>query len=92
MLDTLSKIFTAVLNKRLITCAGDLYVISEEQAGFQQGSSTIDNIFTFQSVIQKYIIKRRDKLYCAFIDFSKAFYSVNRQKLLYVLIQKGGQE
>lgn len=38
-------------------------------------------------MVQKYITKRRGKLhvYCAFIDFSKAFDSVNRQKLFYVL-------
>lgn len=37
LLDTLSKIFTAVMSKRLISWAEDLHLILEKQAGFRQG-------------------------------------------------------
>ncbi|XP_062595378.1 uncharacterized protein LOC134256716 [Saccostrea cucullata] len=73
LLDSSSKIFTSVLNKRLNLWSETQGLIPEEQAGFRQGYSTIDNIFTLQSIVQKYLTKKRGKVYCAFIDFSKAF-------------------
>ena len=61
-----SKKFTRILNVRLEK--------SEEQAGFRRGYSTIDNAFILNSFVQKY----RRKVYVAFIDYRKAFDSVNR--------------
>ena len=37
------------------------------------GPSTIDNIFTLQSLAQKYLSKPGGRFYCLYIDFSKAF-------------------
>lgn len=68
---------------------GERPTSSKKQAGLQQGYSTIDNKFTLQCVIQKYITKRRGKLVCAYIDFFTAFGFDNRQKLFYVPIQRG---
>lgn len=45
---------------------------AEEQAGFRKERGTIDQIFTLQAMIQKYLSKPGRKFYCAFIDFSKA--------------------
>ena len=33
-------------------------LIDEEQAGYEKGNSTIDNVFNSESVIQKYISKK----------------------------------
>lgn len=50
-------------------------ILSENQAGFRKDHSTIDHIFTLNSLIQ--ILKHYNKkLFCVFIDFSKAFDSV----------------
>jgi hypothetical protein len=46
--------------------------MKENQFGFRQNYSTIDNIFTLFSFFQIIKLKKR-KLFCAFIDFEKAF-------------------
>ena len=57
----------------------------EEQAGFRKNYSTTDHIFNLKCLIDLYLFRGK-KLYCAFIDYKKAFDSVNRiylwQKLL----------
>ena len=63
--------------------------IDESQAGFRRGYSTIDNIFILQCIVQKYLTRKRGKFYCAFVDFAKAFDTVERQRLWYILL-KGG--
>lgn len=60
-------------------------VLAEEQAGFRRGYGTTDHIFNLKCLIDLYLFRGR-KLFCAFIDYKKAFDSVNRtylwQKLL----------
>ena len=55
-------------------------MLSEAQAGFRKGYSTIDHIFTLKSLIDIYLHKNK-RLYCAFIDYKKAFDSVDRTSL-----------
>ena len=50
--------------------------IIEEQAGFRAGYSTVDRIFSLYAMVQKYLLDQHTKLYVAFVDFNKAFYSV----------------
>ena len=52
-------------------------LLSEAQAGFRKGYSTSDHIFTLKSLIDIYLYKNKC-LYCAFIDYKKAFDSVDR--------------
>jgi hypothetical protein len=60
-------------------------LIKENQFGFRQNYSTIDNIFTLFSFFQ--IIKlKKGKLCCAFIDFEKAFDKVWREGLFYKMM------
>lgn len=77
ILSCLGKLFTAVLNNRLTMYLDNENILNENQAGFRQGYSTNDNIFVLHSLIEV-IKKGRQKLYCAFIDFSQAFDSVWR--------------
>ena len=63
--------------------------VDEAQAGFRRGYLTVDNIFILQSVVQKYLSRKRGKFYCAFVDFSKAFDSVERKRLWYILLRGG---
>jgi len=59
----------------------------EEQAGFRAGYSTVDHIFSLYAMVQKHLLKHT-KLYVAFVDFKKAFDSVNRNALWSVLRKK----
>jgi hypothetical protein len=84
----LSKVYTYILNKRLTEWSNKESKLLEEQAGFRSGYSTIDHIFTLYALVQKYLL-RNTKLFVAFVDFRKAFDSVNRNALWNVLRQHG---
>jgi hypothetical protein len=86
LLSTVSKVFTSVLNRRLYTWAETEEKICEEQAGFRKNYSTTDHIFTLISMIKKrFSSQRGGKLYVVFIDYLKAFDSVDRESLWRVL-------
>ena len=59
------------MNRRL-SCYVDDNILGKEQAGFREGYSTTDHVFVLTHSIELYqsIHKR---IYCAFIDYSKAF-------------------
>ena len=50
--------------------------------------STVDNIFVLHRLIS-YVINQGKKLYCAFIDFTKAFDYVVRDNFWYKLVKLG---
>lgn len=77
ILSCFGKLFTAVLNLNLNNFLQYHNILEENQAGFRSGYSTADHIFTLYALTE--ILKNRNKkLYCSFIDFSKAFDSVWR--------------
>ena len=92
IISCLGKLFTALINERLTKFADLNEIIGEEQAGFRSGYSTQDHIFTLHAIIETYLNQINPKqsggkqLYCAFIDYQKAFDLVDRsclwQKLL----------
>ena len=82
LLSIVSKVFTAVLNKRRYAWAEKEGNMSKEQAGFRKGYSTIDHIFTLIAMVKRTLSSRRgNKVYVAFIDYKKAFDTVDREKL-----------
>ena len=87
-LSCVGKLFTACINARLteyLDCAG---IIGEEQAGFRGSYSTMDHILTLHCLIDLYL-HRRKRIYCAFIDYRKAFDLVDRSCLWSKLISNG---
>ena len=88
LLSCIGKMFTAVLNARLtkyLDCTG---LIGEEQAGFRAKYSTMDHIFSLHCIIDIYL-RNKKKLYCAFVDYKKAFDLINRTDLWSKLISSG---
>ena len=85
ILSCMDKRFTAILNSRLNNYLEENNLLNEMQAGFRSSYSTADNIFVIHALIE-YLRVRRLKLYCAFIDFQKAFDSVWRVGLWQKLI------
>ena len=88
LLSTLGKLFTRVLNNRLTDWAEQYHVYIESQAGFRAKMGTVDNIFILHGLIS-HVVDQGKKLYCAFVDFTKAFDYVNRNILWYKLIRFG---
>ena len=88
LLSTLGKLFTRILNNRLNRWAETYSILIEAQAGFRENMSTSDNIFVLHGLITHFLNNNR-KLYCSFIDFSKAFDYVVRDIVWFKLIQYG---
>ena len=84
-----SKVYTSVLNRRVTFYANMYNKISKCQAGFREGYSTVDNVFILNAFVEKYLSKKGNKIYVAFVDFKKAFDSVHREKLWQVLRNAG---
>ena len=86
LLSAISKIFSTVLTRRLRMWMELENKVCAEQAGFRTYHSTVDHIFSLHCMILKYVYgDRRGKLYVAFVDYRKAFDSVNHTKLWEVL-------
>ena len=88
LLSCLGKLFTSILNERLKQYCNVNNIISENQAGFREKYSTTDHIFSLKLLIDLFVSKKL-KHFCAFIDYKKAFDSVDRDLLLYKLSQIG---
>lgn len=85
---TLGKIFTAILQNRLVRYLTETGNLNENQSGFLPGRRTSDNIFILSQLIE-HTKKNKQPLYLAFIDFQKAFDTVWHEGLLYKLLMKG---
>ena len=85
IISCLSKVFTSVINMRLTEYVNTLDLIGPEQAGFRSGFWTNDHIFALKILIDLFL-HTKNKSYVCFVDYAKAFNSVNRvllwQKLL----------
>ena len=86
LISCLSKFFTTILNNRLKKVSE--IILSEIQAGFRPGYSTLDHIYSLYCIFLLY--KRMNKpLYMAFIDYQKAFDTIWRAGLWHKLINQG---
>ena len=85
LLSCIGKLFTACINNRLTNYVEATGSLGEEQAGFREGYSTNDHTFVLQALIDLYLSKNK-RLYCAFIDYKKAFDLIDRSSLWSKLI------
>jgi exonuclease III len=88
LLNVLGKLFTRILNNRLSNWAEEYSVYIEAQAGFRSHMGTVDNIFVLHGLIS-HMINNGRQLYCAFIDFTKAFDYIVRDNLWFKMIKLG---
>ena len=88
LLSCLGKLFTSILNNRLCKYIDENNILLESQSGFRKEYSTLDNIFSLYSLLEYHKSKKR-KMYCCFIDFTKAFDNVWRIGLWQKLLKEG---
>ena len=88
LLSTIYKLFTSVLNNRIVNLAEEHDIYVNEQNGFRKDRSCEDHLFTLSSIIRN---RKKEKLptYVAFVDFEKAFDRIDRNLLFYKLKQMG---
>ena len=86
LLSVVGKVLADIFLQRLKRIAERQY--PQSQSGYREGRSTIDGIFTLRQLMEKAREQRRN-MYIAFVDFTKAFDTVNRE-LLYKILGKFG--
>ncbi len=80
ILSCLGKLFTSILNERLMSYVEAEKILGEEQMGFRKGYSTIDGVFVLRSLIDIFSASNKC-IYAAFIDLARAFSSIPRTLL-----------
>lgn len=81
LINSLTKIFTTIICNRITQWCEDNAKLPESQSGFRRGRSCADNIFVLNALVGTFLGFKKQKLYCAFIDFRKAFDSVSHNIL-----------
>ena len=86
LVSVFAKLFPLILRNRLNTWCEDNDVLKEFQFGFRVGRSKSSGIFILHSLVQ-HVLKDNGKLYCAFIDYEKAFDTVIHEALWLKLVE-----
>ncbi len=81
LLPIFSKIFERLIYNRLIDFISDNKILSELQFGFQKNKSTEQAVTSILSTLDEAKSKKNSS-YCIFLDFAKAFDTVNHEILL----------
>ncbi|XP_063420573.1 uncharacterized protein LOC134705786 [Mytilus trossulus] len=90
LVSNFGKLFTSVLNQRLIDWSETFDIVTDAQFGFRPGLGTVDAIFALTSLIFK-SLSAKNRFYCCFVDYTKAFDTVQRYMLWYKLSKIGIQ-
>jgi hypothetical protein len=88
ILSCFGKLFTSILNQRINIFLELNNLLGQEQAGFRKGYFTMDHVFTLHCIIELYL-QQKKKIYCTFVDYRKAFDSIQRAILWGKLWQTG---
>ena len=88
LISCVSKLYSSILNNRIVKFYSDQNVFADEQNGFRQNRSCEDHIFVLNSVIENRMNAGK-ATFCAFIDLEKAFDWLNRDLLLHKLSCSG---
>lgn len=89
ILSCLGKLYTAILNKRLMKYAVERGILKPEALGFVAGNRTSDAHLVIHSLIQRYCHQENRKIFSCFVDFSKAFDTIPRDLLFKKLLDYG---
>ena len=84
----LDKLYSTCLTKRLSAWGEENSLRAGTQTGFRGGHQTNDNALVVRALTERYRHENQP-LYCAFIDFAKAYDTVPREKLWRKLEARG---
>ena len=86
LISHLAKLFTSILNHKFLNWCENNSCLTDAQFGLRPVYSTIDAIFVLQALITEFLSKKKELYFC-FVDYQKAFDSVNHVKLWQRLIR-----
>ncbi len=81
----LGKLYSLILLERLETYCEDNKIISKFQIAFRKAFRTADHVYVLKTLVTKLVTQGNHRLFAAFIDFKKAYDTVNRTTLLKTL-------
>ena len=84
---TLISIFAKLFS--LIQWCENQNILDDNQFGFRDGRSTADCIFILQSIIHN-TLSSKSKLYCAFVDYEKAFDTIIIHDAMWIKLVNSG--
>ena len=84
----IAKVYSSIINSRLQSFLEKNDLLSDEQNGFRSARSCIDHIFALITILRNRKLKGMSTFIC-FIDYKKAFDSVDRNLLLFKLSKIG---
>ena len=84
----IAKVYSTLLNTRLQKFLEDNSILVDEQNGFRASRSCIDHIFSLVTILRNRKSQGKST-FLSFIDFKKAFDSVDRTLLLFKLSKIG---
>ena len=88
LMSCVCKVFSAILNTRLVLFAEVSDIFADEQNGFRRLRSCVDYLFVLTTILRN----RKQKglpTFCCFVDFEKAFDSVSYPALWHKLLAYG---
>ncbi len=86
----LGKLFSSILNNRIVNFLNEHNVLSPSQIGFLPNFRTTDHIHTLHTLINEHVKQTKNgKIFACFIDFKKAFDSIWHDGLYYKFLQSG---
>ena len=88
LMSTVAKLYSSILNARLMKYLDTVGMLSDEQNGFRKSRFCIDHLYVLTSIVRN----RKcigESTYACFINLSKAFDSLNRDCLFHKLIVNG---
>ena len=74
-MSTVAKVFSHIMNERLVRYLENNNLLSEEQNGFRCLRSCLDHIYSLCTILRNRKLMNLDTFLC-FVDFSRAFDSV----------------
>ena len=81
VLNTVSKLFESLMKQSLLSFLKTNNIITEHQYGFIKGTSTFDALNSLTQEVHDALNRKHDCI-CIYIDFQKAFDTVNHEILL----------
>lgn len=79
------KLFSLIINSRLVNLLEVKKIISPAQIGFRKGKRTSDHVFALKCILEE-AKSRKQPIFCCFVDLKKAFDTVWREGLFYKLL------
>ncbi len=88
LLSCVYKVYSSILNSRLIKFLENNDIIHDEQNGFRGSRSCLDHIFTLSSIIRNKLNQKKE-IFACYVDFRKAFDYLDRDLMLYRFLEYG---